>query len=81
VRNSISIFDNHQVLALGYEEDDEDTGIIYLYDPNCPGQESTIRVRFVGKVLEAEETCGGTQELRGFFCEDYEFVDPGEALA
>lgn len=81
VRNTISVFDNHQVLALGYEEENEDTGVIYLYDPNCPGQESTIRIHFVGKVLEAKETCRGTQELRGFFCEDYEFADPRDALA
>jgi hypothetical protein len=81
VRNSISVFDNHQVLALGYEEGDEGTGIIYVYDPNCPGQESAIRVRFAGKVLEAEETCRGTRDLRGFFCEEYEYVDPREALA
>ena len=81
VRNTISVFDNHQVLALGYEEEDEDTGVIYLYDPNCPGQESAIRVHFAGKVLWVEETCRGTSELRGFFCEDYQFADPRDALA
>ena len=69
------------MLALGYEEDDEDTGTIYLYDPNCPGQESTIRVSFAGPVLDAEELCPGPQALRGFFCEQYEFEDPWNVLA
>ena len=80
VRDSTSVFDNHQVLAIGYDEEDEDHGTIYLYDPNCPGQRSTIRVGFVSTVLEAEESCPGSQPLRGFFCEEYEPEEPRKGI-
>jgi hypothetical protein len=80
VRDSTSVFDNHQVLAIGYDEEDRDHGIIHVYDPNCPRQRSTIRVGFGGTVLQAEESCPGAQALRGFFCEEYEFTEPTEAL-
>ena len=80
VRDSTSVFDNHQVLAIGYDEEDEDHGTIYLYDPNCPGRQSTIRFSFVGTVLAAEESCPGTQPLRGFFCEDYEPEEPRQGI-
>jgi hypothetical protein len=80
VRNSTSPFDCHQVLALGYDEADDDHGTIYLYDPNCPGKESTIFVGFGGQVLEAKESCAGAQELMGFFCDDYSPEDPRKFL-
>jgi len=80
VRDSVSVFDNHQVLAIGYDEEDEDHGTIYLYDPNCPGRQSTIRVGFVSTVLDAEESCPGPQPLRGFFCEEYEPEEPQKGI-
>jgi hypothetical protein len=80
VRDTKSVFECHQVLALGYDEEDDGSGIIYLYDPNCPKQESTIRMGFESSLLLAEETCPGTRPLRGFFCEDYEFVEPPTSL-
>jgi hypothetical protein len=76
VRDSTSIFDNHQVLAIGYDVEDEEHGTIYVYDPNCPGRQSTIRVGFAGTVLQAEESCPAKQALRGFFCEHYEPEEP-----
>jgi hypothetical protein len=80
VRDSTSVFENHQVLAIGFDEPDEDHGIIYVYDPNCPGRQSTIRLGFAGTVLQAEESCPGARELRGFFCEAYEPEHPQRGI-
>lgn len=83
---------NHQVLAYGYDAPDpavsaEGTGVIYVYDMNCPGMaptvncpdgERTIRVDFRGKVLAAAESCPSAQRgpLRGFIVEKYSAVTP-----
>jgi hypothetical protein len=80
VRDSTSVFDNHQVLAIGYEEKDEDQGIIFAYDPNCPAQVSTVHFVFGGTALTAEESCPGSQALRGFFCEDYDPTEPRQGI-
>ena len=37
---------NHQVLAIGYDDPGDGTGILYLYDNNCPNKESVIRLDF-----------------------------------
>jgi len=79
VRNTISPFDCHQVLALGYDELDDIRRVIYIYDPNCPGTESTIEFDLVGKELGAKESCNDV-ELMGFFCEDYTPEDPTQFL-
>lgn len=83
---------NHQVLAYGYDDPDpaigaDGTGIIYVYDMNCPGMaptadcpagERTIRVDLRGKVLSARECCPSAERgpLRGFICEKYSAVTP-----
>lgn len=79
VRNTISPFECHQVLAVGYDELDNERGVIFVYDPNCPGQESRIELELVGDELQAQESCNDV-ELMGFFCEDYRFEDPREFL-
>jgi hypothetical protein len=83
---------NHQVLAYGYDEPDphvgaDGTGIIYVYDMNCPGVEATadcpggertIRLDFREKVLLTQECCPNPQRgsLRGWMCEKYSAVVP-----
>jgi hypothetical protein len=83
---------NHQVLAYGYDEPDPTlgtggTGIIYVYDmncpgvqptPDCPGGERTIRLDFRGRVLSAQECCPNPLRgpLRGLICEKYSAVRP-----
>lgn len=79
VRNTISPFDCHQVLAMGYDELDDSRRVIYVYDPNCPGSESTIEFNLMGKELGAQESCNNA-ELMGFFCEDYTPEDPRKFL-
>jgi hypothetical protein len=79
VRNTVSPFDCHQVLALGYDELDDVRRRIYVYDPNCPGSESTVDFFLTGKELGAQESCNAV-ELMGFFCEDYRPEDPRRFL-
>jgi len=80
VRDTKNVYDNHQVLAIGYDEVDEAHGTIYVYDPNCPGKVSTISIEFGEQLLDGRETCHITTPLRGFFCESYTFSDPAEAI-
>ena len=75
VRQTISPFECHQVLAMGYDEPGGDQGVIYVYDPNCPGKESKIEFSLTGQDLQGKELCSKV-DLMGFFCEDYEPEDP-----
>jgi len=80
VRDTKNVYDNHQVLAIGYDEADEAHGTIHLYDPNCPDEVSTISIEFGEQLLDGRETCDPSVRLRGFFCETYTPCDPTEAL-
>jgi len=80
VRDAKNVYDNHQVLATGYEPVGDTQGTIYVYDPNCPDKESTIRFEFGEHKLCGTESCGTSQPLRGFFCETYTQSDPTEAI-
>ncbi len=80
VRDTKNVYDNHQVLAIGYDEVDEAHGMIYLYDPNCPDRVSTISIEFGEQLLDGREDCGALAPLRGFFCEAYTPRDPTEAI-
>jgi hypothetical protein len=81
VRDVKELFQNHQVLALGYEEADVAHGTIYVYDPNCPGREALIQLTFGERALEGRENCSPDgPPVRGFFCEAYRPVDPQGAL-
>jgi hypothetical protein len=71
VRDTEYVFDNHQVLATGYDEEHTSSGTIYLYDPNCPDTESEICVAWDGDGMRLAESCAGVSPLRGFFCEIY----------
>jgi len=76
VRDTNNVYDNHQVLAIGYEEADGAHGTIILYDPNCPNKESTISFEFGVQQLDGQESCDTSAPLRGFFCETYARSDP-----
>jgi hypothetical protein len=71
-------FHNHQVLAYGYDDPGDGTGILYLYDMNCPDREHTTKLDFRGNELVAEESCSDSNRgsLKGFFCEQYTNVSP-----
>ncbi len=80
IGSSVSPFNNHQVLATGYDDGGDGTGVIYLYDMNDPGKEQTIRLDMRATTLAAEESVPNPDRgaLRGFFCEQY---TPGELPA
>jgi hypothetical protein len=80
VRDTENVYNNHQVLAIGYDETDEAPGTIYLYDPNCPDKESAISISFGERLLNGRESCDVPWPLRGFYCEGYKPSDPTEAL-
>lgn len=80
VRDTKNLFDNHQVLAIDYEEKDEVEGTVYAYDPNCPDQVSTISLKFGQRSLDGQESGNPSVILRGFFCEAYKPADPSEAV-
>jgi hypothetical protein len=80
VRQTRNVFENHQVLAIGYDREDEVCGTIYVYDPNCPDDVSAIRVMLGERTLLGQESCSSARSLRGFFCESYRFSDPARAL-
>jgi hypothetical protein len=80
VRDTKRVYDNHQVLAIGYDEADEAHGTIYLYEPNCPDRVSAIDIEFGEQLLDGRETCDPAMRLRGFFCETYRPADPSEAI-
>jgi hypothetical protein len=80
VRDTPNVFDNHQVLAIGYEQADESQATIYLYDPNCPNQISTISLTFGERMLHGQQSCGTAPPLRGFFCQTYMPHDPSAAI-
>jgi hypothetical protein len=76
VRDTKHVYDNHQVLAIAYDEVDESHITIHVYDPNCPDQASAIHVEFRARVLDGQEACSESSPLRGFFCETYTPVGP-----
>lgn len=74
IGTSTNPFDNHQVLAYGYEDPDSGTATIFLYDMNCPGAEQKLELDLRGDHLRAKESCASQARgpLRGFFCEAYQ---------
>lgn len=69
---------NHQVLAVGYDDPHDGTGTIFVYDMNCPGAEQSIQLDFRGLLLFAVETCPNNRRgaLRGFICVEYTPAKP-----
>ena len=68
---------NHQVLAVGYEEDIiTKRTTLFLYDPNHPGQTPSITMDLSkpGTGIKIQQDTG--ESLRGFFVIDYERQDP-----
>jgi hypothetical protein len=68
---------NHQVLAIGYEEDPTGTQVmLFLYDPNHPGETPCITMDLSkpGTGINIHQSTG--EALRGFFVIDYEPKEP-----
>lgn len=82
IGSSTSPFNNHQVLAIGIEDNGDQTGTLYLYDSNGPGREQTIKLDMCGEVVQAVESCPSHERgaLRGFFCMHYTPATPPAGL-
>jgi len=80
VRETSNVFDNHQVLAIGYEERGKDQATLFVYDPNCPDQVSAISLTFGERMLHGQQSCGDVPPLRGLFCQTYKPRDPTAAI-
>jgi len=81
VRATNYVFDNHQVLAIGYRGTNPTHTTVHLYDPNYPDQESAIYLAFSepgsnGALLSLEESRHPAKPLRGIFRERYTPSDP-----
>jgi hypothetical protein len=73
IGSSSSPFNNHQVLATGYDDHGDGSGVIYVYDMNSPGKEQTIAIDMRGSALVAVESVPNAERgpLQAFFCEQY----------
>jgi hypothetical protein len=73
IGSSTSPFNNHQVLAIGYDDRGPGQGVIYVYDMNDPGKEQTIALDMRGDALVAVESVPNAERgpLQAFFCEHY----------
>ncbi len=82
-----NVWDQHQILAYGYEDPGNGTATMQVYDCNDPHQfggthHDLIQLDFRGTSLVATtpgDRNGGT--LAGFFCSDYQFLSPPINLA
>ncbi len=73
IGSSLSPFDNHQVLAIGVEQGDSESGTLFLYDSNGPGRTQTIQIDLRSAPISAVESNPNPARgpLRGFFCMHY----------
>jgi hypothetical protein len=74
--------DNHQVLAYGYEEKEDGSCILWIYDNNHPNEEVSIQLNFSGNELGAieSEPSSGRGPLKGFFTEPYSLKTPPQTI-
>jgi PASTA domain len=81
-----SVWDQHQVLAYGYEDMGDGTGLVRVYDSNVPHQygdttDSIMTLDFRGSSLVATSPSDGPGTVCGFFCSNYSFAAPPPGLA
>ncbi|MGZ4695348.1 MAG: hypothetical protein ACXWA3_17135, partial [Acidimicrobiales bacterium] len=82
-RNPGDLGANHQVLAYGYDLDDDSTLTIRVYDPNTPPDRADdVWVRLPVGHPESpgriEHNVNISRSIRGFFQVPYAAEDPGE---
>ncbi|MBX3306227.1 MAG: PASTA domain-containing protein [Nitrospira sp.] len=85
------VWDQHQILAYGYEDHGNGTATMQVYDCNKPRQfgeidhsidHSLVELDFRGEALVATTPSDWPDsKLAGFFCSDYQFLSPPANLA
>lgn len=75
---SLNPFQNEPLIAYGYKEAGDGTGIIEVYDPHTPRQEQTVKLRFHEKAQITVESFSRlpADNIRGFYCENYTHALP-----
>jgi hypothetical protein len=79
-RGFLSLTQNHQVLAVGYDYDPTTKDLsINLYDPNHPGQKPTLNMNltYPGSGIKLSQSTG--EPLRAFYVTDYTQSTPPAA--
>ncbi len=82
-RNPMDLGHNHQVLAYGYDLDDDSNLTIRVYDPNtAPSRSDDVWLKLPigdpGTPAAFEHNINMSHPLRGFFEVGYEAKDPGD---
>ena len=72
VREISKLMQNHQVVATGYDfnQDTKDM-VVYLYDPNWPGEMPSLKMNLTKPSTGIALTQSTGEELRGFFVIGY----------
>jgi hypothetical protein len=66
------LMDNHQVVATGYDFDDETNQmVVYLYDPNHPGETPTLAMNLAEPSAGIALAQSTDEPVRGFFVIGY----------
>jgi hypothetical protein len=66
------LMDNHQVVATGYDFDDETNEmVVYLYDPNYPGEMPTLTMNLTKPSAGIALAQSTDEPVRGFFVIGY----------
>lgn len=78
IRQTLDPFVNSIVVAYGYEESGDDSGLIHIYEAGHPREENTIRLRFENEGIRISESRQPVPPapLAGFFCPEYLAAQP-----
>jgi hypothetical protein len=71
------LWEQHQVLAVGYKDKGAGQGTLYIWDNKDGNAQSSVSLDFRGDELQA---AGRHPNLKGFFCDQYEWQRPPQAL-
>jgi hypothetical protein len=79
----LKVGDNHQVLAYGYELDEDSGDLkVSVYDPNCPDVDDvTLAVNVSDPANPSRVAYSADPAGRGFFRTPYTAADPADVLA
>jgi hypothetical protein len=80
--NPLHVGQNHQVLAYGYDLDEETGELkVLVYDPNNPHEDDvTLALNMADPAAPSHVTYSADASGRGFFRSTYAPADPGDAL-
>jgi hypothetical protein len=83
--NKSNLFDQHQVLAIGYTDNGSGTATLDIWDNNDRNRLNTLSIDFRGNKLEVSAIPGSNianrnKQIRGIFLEEYTSHQPPSSL-